>query len=393
MYVQILNSRLYHGVCCFVLFFVAASASFNGFYEACHFHEISAGWEEGSFERMLEGTADRPYVYRRLLPDTANWIGQVVPQTIQVRLYNRQVSRPDSLPSPTANNRVYFFRYFVTYIATFLFSLVAVYAMYFVCKDIGMSPPAAVFAPVIVILLLPYITSYSGFNYDYSELAFIALAVWVTLKFDWWWAIPVAALGTWNKESFLLFIPALYPLIRRRTSRLGALLAIAVLCSVCAAVYFPIRLRFAHNPGSTVIVQWLDQLRYFTHPLLLLFATEPSYGMRVPKAFSLIPMALLSWIMVRSWRHLPLFIRRHGQIAAAINIPLYVLFCSPGEVRDLSMLYIVLLLALAVNLNEWIGASKRARPQQESERAADLSFSGSIQTETPLVSMKKHNLS
>ena len=75
-------------------------------------------------------------------------------------------------------------------------------------------------------------------------------------------------------------------------------------------------------------------------------------------------MALLFWLMVRSWRHLPPFTQRHGQIASAINIPLYVLFCSRGEVHDLSMLYIVLFLALPVNLNDWIGGETQARPQQ-----------------------------
>jgi len=45
---------------------------------------------------------------------------------------------------------------------------------------------------------------------------------------------------------------------------------------------------------------------------------------------------------VRSWRHLPKSIQRHVQIAAAC--------CA------------VLLLALAVNLNDWIGGSKRAIP-------------------------------
>jgi len=355
-------TRLYNRVCCFVLFLVAASASFNGFYDECHFHEVGVAgdWEVDGFERMVDGTANRPYVYRQLLPTTANWIEKVVPQTIKTRLYNRQGSRPHAYInsmsySPTVKNNVYFFRYLVTYIATFLFTLLAVYAMYFVCKAVGVSLPAAVLSPVIVILLLPYIMSDSGFNCDFPELAFMALAVWIALKFDWWWSIPIAALGTWNKESFLLFIPALYPLFRRRSPRFGALLRVATLCSVCLVVYLPIHLRFAHNPGSTVVVQWLDQLQFFAHPRILLFSTQQTYGLRVPKAFSAIPMCLLFWTMWRGWRHLSPMMKRHGQIAAAINIPLYLFFCTPGELRDLSMLYVLFLLVLAGNLKEWIG--------------------------------------
>lgn len=78
--------------------------------------------------------------------------------------------------------------------------------------------------------------------------------------------------------------------------------------------------------------------------------------MRVPKAFTLVPMVLLLWTIWRGWRQLPAAIQRHGQVAAAINIPLYLLFCTPGELRDLSMLYVVLMLVLAANLSEAIGS-------------------------------------
>jgi hypothetical protein len=59
----------------------------------------------------------------------------------------------------------------------------------------------------------------------------------------------------------------------------------------------------------------------------------------------------------RGWSHLPQVVHRHAQIAAAINFPLYFLFCWPGEMRNLSMLYLVFLLALAANLNEWMNSS------------------------------------
>lgn len=278
---QMPSSKLYYRVCRFLLFFLAASASFNGFYEQCHFHEVGVptGWNVDGFEEMVDGTAYRPYIYRQLLPTAANWMDKVVPETIKTRLYNYQGKYPEAYinsisDSPAANNRTYFFRYLITYIATFLFALLAVYAMYFVCKALAVSRPAAMFAPVIAILLLPYVMNDSGFNYDYPELAFMALAVGISIKFDWWWCIPIAALGTWNKESFLLFIPTLYPLFRRRNSRFGALISVAVLCSICAAVYLPTYHRFSHNPGSVVVVQWLDHLQSLAHPRMLLFTTQ-----------------------------------------------------------------------------------------------------------------------
>jgi len=157
------------------------------------------------------------------------------------------------------------------------------------------------------------------------------LAVWVALRFRWWWVIPIAALGAWNKESFLFFLPALFPFFRQRSSRLGAWLAISVLGLMCLAVYYPIHLRFAHNPGGALEVHWRDQLNYFMHVRDFVLGTEMTYGVPMLKAFTLVPLTLLAWTVSRSWQSLPGVIQRHSQIAAAINIPLYLLFCSPAS--------------------------------------------------------------
>ena len=371
MFQRILTSWLYYRVCCFVLFFVAASASFSGFYDKWHFREagVSESDEYASFESILDGTAYRPYVYRQLLPAAASLIGRMVPLSIQNSWYSRSVEGSDAhiggmADSSAARNKVYFLRYRVIYLATFLFALLAVYAMYLVCKALEVPEPAAVFAPVIVILLVPYIMSGGGYFYDYSELAFLALAVWIALRFDWWWLIPVAALGAWNKESFLFIIPSLYPMFRRRHSRTGAWLGVTVLCLVCGAIYYSLRLRFAQNPGSTVELSWHEQLQFFLSPQLLLFSLEKTYGMLVVSVFTVAPMALLVWTVWRAWGQLPRVIQQHAQIAAAINIPLYLLFSAPGELRDMSMLYIVFLMVLAVNLSNWVSSSKKEETLQ-----------------------------
>jgi hypothetical protein len=191
-----------------------------------------------------------------------------------------------------------------------------------------------------------------GFFYDYSELAFFALAVWAALRLRWWWLIPIAALGTWNKETFLLFILTLYPLLRRNASALAAALRTVAICTVSLAVLIPIRLRFAHNPGGDQGWSWLGQLHFFLNPRNLLFATEETYGVRMLAASTLLPIALLVWASIRGWRHLPPVIQQHSCIAAAINLPLYLVFCNPGEMRNLSMLFVTLLLLLAANLNQ-----------------------------------------
>jgi hypothetical protein len=68
--------------------------------------------------------------------------------------------------------------------------------------------------------------------------------------------------------------------------------------------------------------------------------------------FNPLTVTLVVWTVWRGWHSLPKAIQRHALIAVVINIPLYILFCNPGELRDFSLLYITFLLLVASNLTE-----------------------------------------
>jgi hypothetical protein len=202
-------SNLYYRAILFFFFFVAAAASFNGFYNKWHFREAGAcgSLPKAGFTAMVEGTADRPVVYRQLLPMLANSLDRLLPEHAKDWLF--AVKSKAGIPlrerffnSPVAQDRVYFLRYLTIYILSFLFAWISVYAMYMVGKSAGYAPSTAALAAIVMILLIPFFMSRGGYFYDYPELAFYALAVWMALNFDWWWMIPVVALATLNKESF-----------------------------------------------------------------------------------------------------------------------------------------------------------------------------------------------
>jgi hypothetical protein len=222
--------------------------------------------------------------------------------------------------------------------------------MYLVCRTEGIQPLASLAAAALMILVIPYFMVEGGGNfYDYSELAFLALSVWMARRFSWFWLIPVTVFAAWNKESFLLFVFTLYPLFRRRSSQRSALLGVGTLATVCAGVYLPLRIRFAGNPGGTVENHFHEQMALFAHPVQLIAKIGKVYGILMPNAFTIIPLALIVWVVWREWGALSVEIRRHARIAAAINIPLYFFFCNAGEIRDLSMLYMTLLLCVGLN--------------------------------------------
>jgi hypothetical protein len=360
---SILTSKIYFRLLVLLALFLAAAASFEGFYSKCHLNEAGTVNPEfrQTFEAEVDGSAPRPFVYRQLLPMTANWIAGVLtsrfPEQTGRWLHHGSDGLPIGarfLPSPIVREPQYWLRYCIVYAMVFLAAWIAAICLYCLSLHAGFSPAASLLASITLILLMPWLFTGGGYYYDYPELAFLLLAVWWAALRPWWWLIPIAVLATWNKESFLLFVPALYPLLRDRASRVRSFAATGVLGLVSAAVWEWLRIRYRRNPGSALEFHLPDHLRLFAHPGLLLFSLEQTYGLVVFRGVYLLLLAFLAWTACRAWKHIPLIYRRHARIAAAINVPLYLLFCEPGELRDLSMLYAALGLLLAAAWSGWI---------------------------------------
>jgi hypothetical protein len=353
-------SSIYFRLCTATLFFLLAAASFGGFYTKWHFREAGVpggaglyGDQRYGLAEILDGTAARPYVYSQFIPTVANWLDRTVPQSTKDWIYgNIQDTTPIQnaiATSKLAGDPKFFFRYWTVYTLIFLSAWLAVVAMYLVCKALGAPRLVCLLAPSIVILLFPWIETLGGYFYDYPDLAFLALAVWISLRYPWWLLIPVVALGAWNRESFILIIPALYPLLRQRTSRPQAITAIAAMAVTGIAVIAGLYHQFHQNYGFMLASRWRVQLSYFVYPAHY-FKMEATYGIPFFRLYSVIPYILMVWTVWRGWRRLPKVIQRHAQLAAAMSFPYCFLFCMPAETRELSALYIALLLIIAVHL-------------------------------------------
>ena len=351
---------IYSAVCLLLVFFIISAISFHGFFQKWHFREPGINYSlylycpPADFVSMMEGSAHRPYVYRQLLPMIANWIDSRVPESLKDKLYTKSgLERRlqfEVLASPTAQSRAYFIRYIAVYMLGLLFAWIALCSLYQLCRTVGAPPAVAALSSVIFILLFPFLMSFGGYMYDFPELAFLALAAWMALRFDGWFLIPVVALATLNKESFLLFLPSLYPLLRTRASIRQSLLRLGTMIVASSAVFFWLHLRFRFNPGGVVETHLREQFFYFFNVGTWLYPSEVTYGLVLPPACNPIFLALVAWTVWRGWGLLPAYMKRHAQIAAIINVPLYFLFCLPGELRDLSFLYVALVLLIAANI-------------------------------------------
>jgi len=312
---------------------------------------------------IVDGTAARPFVYRRLLADTANTadhiVDRAVPNSWKQAPSDVEGIEPHTLlhsyilhypiaDFDTNTALKYGIRYDVIYAMNLLSSLIIIWSMYGICTKLHIPKVSAICAPGIFMLLLPYLESGGGYAYDYPEIAFFCVAIYAVISFKWWVLIPIAILGTWNKESFLLFIPTLYPVLQAKYSSRISRVATCLVCLASLIVYVWVKREFSACPGGTVEFHLFDQIRYGLYLPMWIARWEFTYGVPLCRSYLMVPF--LIWTAVRGWRVMPDVMKLHTKYAAIINIPLFVLFCGPGELRNLSMLFVPLLLFIASNI-------------------------------------------
>jgi len=356
-----------------LIFTITACISFNGTANKGHyaFHTTHTylGEAPGTITHrdardMLDGTADRPFVFRRLLPDIANTtttlIAHALPVQWQQPAHKVDVIAPHTLlHSPLINHPFlelgvefainYGLKYDIIYAVNLITAHIIIWILWRTCQQLGFSQISCVCAPILFMLILPFLENGGSFFYDYPEIAFFALAVYFAMKAPWWALFPITFLGTWNKESFLLFLPTLYPFLRARYGMKNSLFLCGLMSVLAGTIYLHIRAQYAMNGGGMVEFHLYDQMQYALNPLWHLDRWEYTYGTPLLSTYIFLPF--FTWTVVRGWNNLPQTAKRHAQLALLINLPLYILFCSPGETRNLSMLYIAFTFLIASNIS------------------------------------------
>jgi hypothetical protein len=356
------SSRAVNGFLLAVAYFLVAAATFNGFYDKWHLRDDNP---ELYFSMMVDGTASKPYVYRQLIPTLANVLEAALPvettEKLTDFLYMPDGSLKLKLRSPEALDRAYTLRYHFVYFTTFLFIFFSLFAMRAVCLEFALGAQPSAAAPAAFILCMPYLQTVGGFFYDYSELFFLAAAVLLAVR-GWLWAlIPLTLIATFNKESFFFFTFTLYPIVSIHRGRREAAIWTIFLSFVAGVIYLLIRLPYLANPGSAFHNHLWDAFRYY-FDLSNLFSREITYGLTSFRGLSFISLAAILAIVMKGWPGIPEVLKRHILIAAAINLPMFIVMCFPGEMRNLSFLFVgfVGLIAKAISASTDTAGLRRA---------------------------------
>ena len=332
------------------MYFVAAAAVHAGIFAKWTFRDDSTGI---SLIDVLDGTASRPFVYRQLLPATANALDKVVPDRLKVAINpGKHLSRIFARATDSEKTR-YEFRYDVVYTLSFLSLFAALFVLRDICRQLLGPTIGATIAPPAFALFLPLIYTIGGYFYDLPELLFLALAVWVCIRRTAVVLPALTILATFNKESFLFFIPALYPLLRAHYSKRACAVYLSLSIAIAVLINLAMKQFYHDNPGGPVELHFLENLRAYA-TLRTYFQFELTYGILTPKGLSLLMIALVASLFVLGWRPMPPLLRQHFVVAAAIDIPLSLVVGFAGELRNFSFLFVsfVSLICCAINWTE-----------------------------------------
>jgi hypothetical protein len=197
---------------------------------------------------MVMGTADRPFVYRALLPFLVAWLTPLLPLTWAqaitqlpfIDMLCAQFHAPD------------YPREVLWMMLGMYFALMGfLWALRYLMRVVGFTEWARTWVPVIALILLPMFYLY-GKLYDLPALFLFTLAFALLIAQRWKLYLLVFAVGTLNKETMILIalIFAVYGFRRLPKAPYWGLLALQLL--VFALIKGGLNWYFQNNPGSVV---------------------------------------------------------------------------------------------------------------------------------------------
>jgi hypothetical protein len=312
------------------------------------------------FQRMLDHTAERPYVYRVLSPEIIKAGAALLPEGLVSERQDfllehsplLQYRRPGerwSLEKSTRWHVAYF--YLFACLIGVLFAARALTA-----RACDVSPLFADFAPVVALLCLPVTFHFGGYMYDFPELLLLLLCLLMIVTGRLAWYYPLYLLAILNKESNVL-IPAFFlAFLWDRMPRRSLVIHLGVQLLVGWSLVLALRFAFLENTGSQAL---------FVLPLNLLFWTSPEaywqfitpYAplISVPRGANLITLFVVGFVLIWRWSEKPAAFRRLVLLSAVCTLPLFVFFSFLDEIRALSIMFPGIYLMACFTVNDVYG--------------------------------------
>ena len=327
-----------------------SAAGFCGFFLKWSFRDDAPQF---GFTAVMENTAVRPFAYRQLIPQLVKITAEIIPAPAKEKLAAKLIEKRyiESRYARAIIPPKFVVEYYLMFAASFLFFFAAVLILRALLIEVTRDEIAGTLTALLFALIFTYFEVLGGYFYDLGEVFFLFLAALLAVRGKILALILLAPLATLNKESFLFFAATLFPLVRQKFSLQKSAAVILSAMFLSGVTYLIVRENFAGNAGSTAdwrVIEHLENL----FDAGSYFQTDAIYGLPLGARFFLPYLIFVAWIAKNSWQKLSAAWQLHAKLALAINGALYILFVIPGELRDLSMLYVSLTVLLAFYLRE-----------------------------------------
>lgn len=353
-----------------VLYMAIAAMTLNVFMQT---RSLEEGSPTFGLAAMLNGTAERPYVYRQLLPMVANYAASLVPEEDQDAFVKYHLDKYHLKQQYFGRSKYtnagqetwapgYAIKFHVIYLIDFLSLLGLAYLLRMLVGMVSagpVQPLLPITAPILFLLLLPLSFLHGNFYYDFPELFFLGGLLLTALKGHYYAWIPLLPLAVLNKESNilvpLLYFPVIYSCFRNAEAhrKAGIALSLALAGAISVFLYLYVKSGFVGNPGQTTIWQLQENLTFWSNPQNY-FLWHDFYAPLIPfpRGLNLFFMAILLLMVSISWRDLTRSMQWLFLTSLAISTPLWLFYCYTDEMRNLSFIFIPLFLICTVSMQK-----------------------------------------
>ena len=332
------------------LILVVSAAGYCGFFLKWAFREDSPDW---GIQAMLENSAKKPFIHRQLAPVIVKETVELFPEQTKEKLSKNLIEKKHIEKRFAQSNipEKYVLEYYLMFIICFLSFFAAIWILKNLLTEILQDKVAGTVGACLFALLFPFFEVLGGYYYDCIEVLFLFLAARFALHGNFIALLILAPLATWNKESFFFFLATLYPLTRKNFDfKKSAAITLGTMF-VAGLAYLYVKQMFINNPGDMADSRIIEHFENI-FDLSSYFLTDSIYGVPLPSRMFFLHIIYVVWIVKNYWHKLSDALKNHAKFALVVNGILYFLFVVPGELRDLSMLYLSLIILTSYFLQD-----------------------------------------
>lgn len=277
----------------------------------------TGSYPPADFSKILEGTADRPFVSRILTPLLARFFSPLVPQALLERFAVAPL--PIQTLFEKLSGSAYQREAAITILLMF-FSLIGfAYAQRELTRSLSMNKIEQFILPLFAqILILPF-TFRFAYYYDLPQIFLITFSLNFLHRRNWWAYLILFAIATLNKELSFTLIPVYGVYFFQRLPSKEFIRVLSWQIVIYLLIRIPMLIYFSSNNGSSApLMLAFHYYRYTTDAIVL--------------GYTLAFFGVIGFFIVRKWGQMDSFLRA-GLMIFVIIFVLFFISGTPLEFR------------------------------------------------------------